>query len=99
MPLMDSANQLFTGLIGLFLLACVITLTIYWLIFPWLMIKKANEIIAELRRLEKLVHNAADLKHVPGEPLPPPVTLDPQEPLRLPTCSVFRQTALLWRQK
>jgi len=74
MSFMDSANQLFGGLgglIGLFLFACVITLTIYWLIFPWLKVKKANEIIAELRRLGNLMHNLNR-----EEPLPPPLTLD-----------------------
>src|SRR6266403_4045434 len=34
MPLMDSANQIFGGLIGLFLFACLITLVIYWIEFP-----------------------------------------------------------------
>ena len=85
MPFMDSANQLFVGLIGLFLLACAITLTIYWMIFLWLMVKKANEIIAELRRLGNLVHNPSDLKHVSAEePLPPPLKLDPEQPLPPP---------------
>jgi hypothetical protein len=31
---MDSANQIFGGLIGLFIFACVITLVIYWIAFP-----------------------------------------------------------------
>jgi hypothetical protein len=48
---MSPVEHLMAGLAMVFVFACIITLAIYWLIFPWMMLKKANEILAELRRL------------------------------------------------
>jgi hypothetical protein len=93
MPLMDSANQIFGGLIGLFLFACLVTLGIYWIAFPIMMTRYLKQMLQAQRNTEehlRVLRYAYEeqTKHrvspVGEEPLPPPLTFNKEEPLPPP---------------
>jgi len=66
---MDSANQIFGGLIGLFLFACLITLVIYWIAFPIIVTRYLKQMLQSQQKAEEHLRSRE-------EPLPPPLTLD-----------------------
>jgi hypothetical protein len=75
---MDSANQIFGGLIGLFLFVCLITLVIYWIAFPIIVTRYLKQILQSQQKAEghlRVLRYAYEEQTKP-EPLPPPLTLD-----------------------
>ena len=80
MPLVDSANQIFGGLIGLFLFACLIILVIYWIAFPIIVTRYLRQMLQSQQKAEE---HLRVLRSREEEPLPPPLKLD-EEPLPPP---------------
>lgn len=70
----DATTDLFSGIIGLFLFACVLTIIIYWIIFPILVLRRMKELREGQREIAKalqwIVNNWRDDSKLPP---PPPV--------------------------
>ena len=50
---MNSVNQIFSGLIGLFLFACLITLVIYWIAFPIMVTKYLKQMLQSQQAIHR----------------------------------------------
>jgi hypothetical protein len=49
----DATTQLLSGFIGLFLIACILTICIYWIIFPILVLRRMKEMQDAQREIAK----------------------------------------------
>jgi hypothetical protein len=49
----DATTEVFSGIVGLFFFACVLTIIIYWIIFPILVLRRMKELQDGQREIAK----------------------------------------------
>ena len=70
----DALTEFAGGLFGVFLFACVLTIIIYWIIFPILVLRRLKELHGAQREIAKALQwMVNNWKDEGSRPPPPPV--------------------------
>ena len=67
----DVTTEFFSGIIGLFLFACILTIIIYWIIFPILVLRRMNDLKDAQREIAKALQWMVNNWRDDGKPPPP----------------------------